>query len=52
MSRVSGRKKELKVLAAKPDKAIDKSDLPSIDEAEWRKRGQEGKFYRPIKKGR
>jgi uncharacterized protein (DUF4415 family) len=50
MSKASERKNELKKLAAKPDKAINKTDILSIDENEWRKRGQVGRFYRPIKK--
>ncbi len=50
MSKASKIEKELKKLAAMPDEAIDKSDIPEISADEWRKHGQVGKFYRPIKK--
>jgi uncharacterized protein (DUF4415 family) len=41
------QKKELRALAAKPDREIDLSDIPEI--VEW-SGAVVGKFYRPIKK--
>jgi uncharacterized protein (DUF4415 family) len=40
---------ELKALAAKPDGAIDFSDIPPTNEEFW-KSAERGKFYRPVKR--
>ena len=39
----------MKALAAKPDSAIDTSELPEWTDAQW-KNAVRGKFYRPNKK--
>jgi uncharacterized protein (DUF4415 family) len=41
-------RKELAALAAKPEAAIDFSDLPATSGKDW-KGATRGKFYRPIK---
>jgi uncharacterized protein (DUF4415 family) len=41
-------RKELAALAAKPDGAIDFSDLPATSRKDWQG-AERGKFYRPIK---
>ena len=41
-------RKELAALAAKPESAIDFSDLPPTTQQDWRG-AVRGKFYRPIK---
>ena len=41
-------RKELAALAAKPEGAIDFSDLPATQRKDWQG-AQRGKFYRPIK---
>jgi uncharacterized protein (DUF4415 family) len=41
-------RKELAALAAKPEAAIDFSDLPATSRKDW-KGAARGKFYRPIK---
>ena len=49
MNKVSDSlRKELAMLAAKPDSDIDFSDLPATTEKDW-KNAVRGKFYRPIK---
>jgi len=42
------QKAELRALAAKPDRAIDFSDIPLTSEEFW-KTAERGKFYRPVK---
>lgn len=44
------QREELKALEAMSDEDIDYSDIPPIDEAEWRQHAVRGKFYRPIKR--
>ncbi len=41
-------RKELAVLAAKPERDIDFSDLPATTESQW-KGAVRGRFYKPIK---
>ncbi len=41
-------RKELAALAAKPESAIDFSDLPATSAKDW-KDAERGRFYRPIK---
>ena len=41
-------RKELAALAAKPERAIDFSDLPATSGKDWQG-AERGKFYRPIK---
>ncbi len=41
-------RKELAALAARPESAIDYSDLPASTEKAWRG-ATRGKFYRPVK---
>jgi uncharacterized protein (DUF4415 family) len=43
------RKRRLEKLAARPDSAIDFSDIPELDERFWRN-AVPNPFYRPIKK--
>ena len=38
----------LKALAARPDNAIDLSDIPELSPEQW-KTAQRGRFYRPVK---
>ena len=41
-------RKELAALAAKPESAIDFSDLPATSSKDWQD-AERGRFYRPIK---
>ena len=41
-------RKELAILAAKPEAEIDFSDLPATSRKDWQN-AERGKFYRPIK---
>ena len=41
-------RKELAALAAKPESAIDFSDLPATSSKDWQG-AERGRFYRPIK---
>ncbi|MDR1850470.1 MAG: BrnA antitoxin family protein [Zoogloeaceae bacterium] len=42
------RKAELKALAEKPDREIDYSDIPPLDEAFWA-RAKPNPFFKPVK---
>ena len=39
----------LRAMAARPNPAVDTSEIPEITEEQW-KQAQRGKFYRPVKR--
>jgi uncharacterized protein (DUF4415 family) len=43
------RRADLKRLAARPDSAIDTSDIPEMTDEQW-KNAKRGHFYRPLKR--